>query len=290
MSGSTRPDALASGLFLAFVLCLPAHAEEFPETILIDEGPFATGSSQQEREAAYRLDEKAYGHSVTRKNGWYDGEAKRRTISLPAFRITRNLITNNEYARFVRATGHRTPDAGIEEWKSYRLIHPYERTRRHAWKNGAPPEGRGNHPVVMVSYDDALAYANWLSRTSGKTWRLPTEHEWEKAARGTKGFIFPWGNEYDPAKLNSHDAGPFDTLPVASFPEGKSPFGLVDAAGQVFEWTSTPSGKNRFRVKGGSWDDKGCGVCRPAARHARPRFLKHILVGFRLVQDTLTVK
>jgi len=60
----------------------------------------------------------------------------------------------------------------------------------------------------------------------------------------------------------------------------------MDAAGQVFEWTATPaSGNNRFIVKGGSWDDKGCGVCRPAARHSRPAFLKHILVGFRVVRD-----
>ena len=66
-------------------------------------------------------------------------------------------------------------------------------------------------------------------------------------------------------------------------------FGLLDAAGQVFEWTATPSPHGpagaRYLVKGGSWDDKGCGVCRPAARHSRPRALKHILIGFRLVRE-----
>jgi formylglycine-generating enzyme required for sulfatase activity len=85
--------------------------------------------------------------------------------------------------------------------------------------------------------------------------------------------------------LNSHDAGPFDTLPVGTFSTGASPFGILDAAGQVFEWTATPAGSERFIVKGGSWDDKGCGVFRPAARHSRPVKLKHVLIGFRLVRE-----
>jgi len=172
---------------------------------------------------------------------------------------------------------------GRKTWKSYRLIHPYPRTRRHAWTGGKPPVGRLNHPVVMVAFGDAQAFAAWLSKETGRTWRLPTEAEWEKAARGTDGRYFPWGNRYDPSLLNSHDLGPFDTLPVGRFPNGASPFGMLDAAGQVFEWTATPAGKGRHRVKGGSWDDKGYGVCRPAAEHGRPDYLKHILVGFRLV-------
>ena len=85
--------------------------------------------------------------------------------------------------------------------------------------------------------------------------------------------------------MNSHDKGPFDTVPVDAFPNGASPFGMFDAAGQVFEWTATDAaGKGRYIVKGGSWDDSGCGICRPAARHSRPEDLKHILVGFRLVR------
>ena len=134
-----------------------------------------------------------------------------------------------------------------------------------------PPPGRENHPVVMVSHDDATAFAAWLSAETGHAWRLPTALEWEKAARGPDGLVFPWGDTYDPALLNSHDAGPFDTLPVGSFPAGASPYGMLDAAGQVFEWTASPGNPGRFLVKGGSWDDSGCGVCRPAARHARPR-------------------
>ena len=75
-------------------------------------------------------------------------------------------------------------------------------------------------------------------------------------------------------------------MPVGAFPDGASVYGLLDAAGQVFEWTATPAGPGRFLVKGGSWDDKGCGVCRPAARHGRPASIKHILIGFRLVAET----
>ncbi len=98
-----------------------------------------------------------------------------------------------------------------------------------------------------------------------------------------QGKRFPWGDGFDPARLNSYDSGPFDTLPVGRFPGGASAFGLLNAAGQVFEWTMSPGNPGRFLVKGGSWDDKGCGVCRPAARHARPQAIKHILIGFRLV-------
>jgi len=173
----------------------------------------------------------------------------------------------------------------VKTWKSYRLIHPYKRTRRHAWTDGRLPKGRVAHPVVMVSHGDARAYAAWLSKRTGLRWRLPSEQEWEKAARGAEGRRYPWGHAFDPSRLNSHDLGPFDTVPVGRYPNGASPYGMLDAAGQVFEWTATKKSKGRHVVKGGSWDDKGCGICRPAARHGRPDGIKHILVGFRLVRE-----
>ena len=257
-----------------------------PETVMVPAGPFVMGSDRAEREAAYRLDEAAYGHSVTRQNRWYEGEAKRAARTLPAFSIARTPVTNAQYAAFVRATGHRAPDVDPKTWAGYRLIHPYSRTRRHAWTGGKPPPGRAGHPVVMVSHADARAYARWLSRVTGRRWRLPTEAEWEKAARGPDGRRFPWGDSFDPARLNSADKGPFDTVAAGGFAAGASAFGVLDGAGQVFEWTATPGSRGRFIVKGGSWDDKGCGVCRPAARHGRPADIKHILVGFRLVRET----
>jgi formylglycine-generating enzyme required for sulfatase activity len=257
-----------------------------PETIGIAAGPFVRGSDRAEREAAYGLDESAYGHSITRKNKWYESEFAREKLEITAFDITRTLITNRQYADFIQATGHRSPDVDGKTWRGYGLIHPYHRTRRHAWLNDKPPPGREHHPVVLVSHADARAYAKWLSRKTGRRWRLPSEIEWEKAARGTDGRRFPWGDKFDAKRANSADFGPFDTVPVGLFPAGASPFGLLDAAGQVFEWTSVMSGKGRYIVKGGSWDDKGCGICRPAARHSRPENIKHILIGFRLVRES----
>lgn len=256
-----------------------------PATIDIPAGPFIAGSDRAEREAAYRLDAAGYGHNITREQGWYESELPRRRAGTGAYAITLTPITNEQYAAFVAATGHPAPDVDAKTWAGYGLIHPYARTRRHAWAEGRPPRGREQHPVVLVSHADALAYAAWLSKRTGKTWRLPTELEWEKAARGTDGRRFPWGDRFEPQFLNTHDRGPFDTQPVGRYPQGASPFGLLDAAGQVFEWTATPAGPGRYIVKGGSWDEKGCGVCRPAARHGRPAELKHILVGFRLVRE-----
>ncbi len=272
--------------FLYLVLVAGVSAGErslLPETLLIPTGIFITGSNRAEREIAYQLDEAAYGHSITRRGRWYEGEGNRHSIDMPAYRITTNLITNAEYARFIQDTGRAVPDVSRETWAGYGLVHPYERTRRHAWARGVPPRERGRHPVVLVSHQDARAYATWLSEKTGFAWRLPSEEEWEKAARGIDGRLFPWGRSFDPSQLNSHDRGPFDTMAVGSFPQGASPFGLLDPAGQVFEWTATAAGESRWIVKGGSWDDRGCGVCRPAARHSRPENIKHILIGFRLV-------
>ncbi len=277
--------AIAALVIAVSGMAVEAGAEILiPETVAVPSGRFVAGSARAEREAAYRLDERAYGHRVTRKNRWYEGETPK-TPTLAAFRIMRNLVTNTEYAAFTAATGHKPPDVDAETWAGYRLNHPYARTRRHAWIDGRPPAGRADHPVVLVSHRDARAYAAWLGRETGLAWRLPSEAEWEKAARGPDGRRFPWGEAFDPARLNSADRGPFDTVAVGSFPGGASPYGMLDAAGQVFEWTATASGRDRFIVKGGSWDDKGCGVCRPAARHGRPAAIKHILIGFRLVRE-----
>ncbi len=281
------PRSLAFLIFVLVALQVTTAKAQLlvPESVSIPAGAYVSGSDAAEREFGYRLDENAYGHSVTRKQGWYDSEVTRGQRKLPAFRITRNLITNKQYAQFIAATGQAAPDVDPQTWAGYRLIHPYSRTRRHAWHNNVPPEGREQHPVVLVSHNQALAYAHWLSESTGQKWTLPTEAQWEKAARGEDGRRFPWGDEWRPELLNSHDAGSFDTLVVGTYREGASPFGVLDMAGQVFEWTRTRSGPGRFIVKGGSWDDKGCGVCRSAARHSRPQAIKHILIGFRLVTE-----
>ena len=278
---------LSGWMFITVVgLSGAVQAEPFlpPEIVPIPAGPFIMGSDRAERDAAYDLDEAAYGHSVTRKGRWYEGESPRHTVTLESFAITRTPITNAQYLAFITDTNHPAPSVDEKTWAQYGLAHPFKTAQRHSWPERSPPPGRQDHPVVLVSHDDALAYAGWLSRTTGQTWQLPSEAQWEKAMRGTDGRRFPWGDSYDSKALNSHDNGPFDTVPVGSFPAGASPFGVLDAAGQVFEWTAQASPKNRFVVKGGSWDDQGCGVCRPAAHHSRPKALKHVLIGFRLIQ------
>lgn len=292
MTYSPFPAVRRAGMMvLASLLLLmaPIHAQAFDlDTVSVPAGTFIQGSGRDEREAAYRLDEAAYGHSVTRKNKWYESEPARKPVDLQAFHIMRTPVTNALYARFVNATGHRVPDVDRKTWQGYRLVHPFKRTRQFAWLAGKVPSGREQHPVVMVSREDAETFADWLSAETDKQWSLPTEQQWEKAARGPDGNRFPWGNSFNPDLLNSHDKGPFTTMPVGSFTDGASPYGLLDPAGQVFEWTSTPAPAQRSIVKGGSWDDSGCGVCRPAARHSRPDSIKHILVGFRLVHTPLT--
>ncbi|MDP6345469.1 MAG: SUMF1/EgtB/PvdO family nonheme iron enzyme, partial [Alphaproteobacteria bacterium] len=109
-----------------------------PATVAIAAGPFIAGSDGAEREAAYRLDEAAYGHDRTRQWGWYDDERPRGQIELPLYHITKAPISNAEYAAFVAATGHLVPEVDAKTWRGYRLIHPYHRTRRHAWRHGRP--------------------------------------------------------------------------------------------------------------------------------------------------------
>lgn len=293
----SKPSLCVIAVLISLLGCAPpskavikplpiAPLVALPHMIDIPAGGFLAGSSQEEREIAYQLDEAAYGHRRTREQGWYVGERAMAYVETGSFAIMQAPVTNRAYANFLQATDHPAPDVDEATWKSYGLVHPYDRTRRHAWVDGRPPAGREEHPVVLVSHEDAEAYAAWFSELTGETWRLPTEIEWEKAARGLDAYTFPWGNDWDPEALNSHDQGPFDTEPVGSYLHGASPFDMLDAAGQVYEWTASGSGETRFFVKGGSWDDKGCGVCRPAARHARPADIKHILIGFRLVRDS----
>lgn len=162
-------------------------------------------------------------------SGVFPAGRDRENTYCAGFYIARYELTNDEYARFVKATGHRAPSD---------------------WKGGRPPAGEGRHPVVHVTLEDALAYAKWAKV------RLPTELEWERAARGQKGLAYPWGNVWDPSKGNFAPGG---TLPVGSKPLDRSPDGLFDMGGNVMELTlakDDPTGKTKGPViKGGHWSD-----------------------------------
>ncbi|MCK6626653.1 MAG: formylglycine-generating enzyme family protein [Anaerolineae bacterium] len=143
-------------------------------------------------------------------------EQPQHQVYVSEFYIGKYPITNEQYAVFVKAVKHRVP--------------PF-------WENGKIPIAKENHPVVEVCWGDAVAFCKWLSRESGRTLRLPTEAEWEKAARGTDGRIYPWGNQWDSTKLNSGESGWNDTTPVDRYsPQGDSPYGAADMAGNVWEW------------------------------------------------------
>lgn len=191
-----------------------------------------------------------------------------RTLYLDAFYIDRFEVSNDAYARFVAETGHPFPRlrGSGPRWGG--------NWSRFSWKEGRPPPGAGDLPVTLVSWFDAEAYCAWVGK------RLPTEAEWEKAARGMDARYFPWGSRFDPARLN-HAYVHEGTTPAGAFPSGASPYGALDMAGNVFEWTASAFGPGRAVMKGGgSWDDAP-GITRAAARHGRDPKARHLLFGFR---------
>jgi len=198
-------------------------------------------------------------------------EAPAHEVDLPAFEIDKFEVTNADFATFVEATGYKTDaeKAGVS----------------NAWRTYA--QGKDNHPVVKVSWNDAVAYCQWLGK------RLPTEAEWERAARGTEGLIYPWGNEYDPEKVNGKDRGIRGTTAAGSFPEGASPDGVMDMAGNVWEWTAdwykpypgstyqSPYFGEEYRVlRGGGWFEEA-ELLRTTARNAGTEVTANDDIGFR---------
>ncbi len=141
-----------------------------------------------------------------------DDETPQHKVILLEFQIAKYPITNTQYRDFVQAYGHQAP------------MH---------WQNGQIPDGKDQHPVVSITWQAAEAFCGWANV------RLPSEAEWEKAARGTDGWIWPWGNEFDKTKCHSLESMIFDTTPVDRYPQGASPYGLLDMAGNVTEWTSS---------------------------------------------------
>jgi formylglycine-generating enzyme required for sulfatase activity len=204
-------------------------------------------------------------------NAGGEDEAPAREVDLPAFEIDKFEVTNADFAQFVEATGYRT-DAEKEG-------------RTKNWRNAA--EGKDNHPVAFVSWNDAVAYCQWVDK------RLPTEAEWEKTARGTDGRMYPWGNEWDPSKANVKETGLRGTAAVGSFGAGASPYGVEDMAGNVWEWTADwyeayPGSDcqsdyfgQRFRVqRGGGWFETAEWV-RTTFRNANSEIAANDDLGFR---------
>lgn len=147
-------------------------------------------------------------------------------VWLPAYYVDVFPVTNADYARFVAATERDCP--------------------KH-WDRGRCPEDLFDHPVVYVTWSDAAAYAEWAAKS------LPTSQQWEKAARGDRGDVYPWGNQITPAKCNVRENHVGHTTRVGCYQSGVSPYGVFDLCGNVWEWCSTQTGPERYELKGGAF-------------------------------------
>ncbi|GAB4534657.1 MAG: hypothetical protein Kow0063_18010 [Anaerolineae bacterium] len=241
---------------------VPATGLE-PELVFIPGGRFLMGSDRKRDPLAF------------------EDELPQHEVYVGDFYIARYPVTNAGYKRFLDATGYQMPD-----W---------------FWQNGYPHH-RADHPVVFVSWYDARAYCRWLSKATGRPYRLPGEAEWEKAARGRDGRIYPWGNTFDSRRCNSweswKDSGQADTTtPVGRYPSGASPYGVMDMAGNVWEWCHSryapypynakdgregPESNDTRVLRGGSFYNPG-GNVRCASRVRDSPDYRHDDLGFRVV-------
>ena len=234
------------------------------EMVLIPAGAFIMGSSEEEIQGVT----KEYGKRGDFVDYDFKKETPRRQMHVKAFYIDRYEVTNAQYKRFIDATGYKPP---------------------HHWEKGVYPAGKDNHPVINVSYDDAMAYAFWAGK------RLPTEEEWEKAARGNNGQVYPWGNEFNPENVRTAEAllatylSPRELVkyaaPVDEFKKDESPYGAYDMAGNVMEWTDSWYEKGKTRVvKGAAWVHIGPRARSASKEGARSDEISH-LIGFRCAMN-----
>jgi formylglycine-generating enzyme required for sulfatase activity len=195
------------------------------------------------------------------------------------FSISETEVTNSQYSEFIKATNHTAPPG---------------------WKISEFPKGTENYPVTNVTWQDAVAYCKWLEKKINLPVRLPTEAEWELAARGSESNKYPWGNKWNDEAAGTKENGG-KISPVKSFPLNRSPFGAFDMAGNVWEWTQDKVGKTEgvsdekvkealekgqvLRiVKGGSAKEKAAQIS-AQARYEIPENTKAPSVGFRYVVE-----
>lgn len=253
---------------------LSALSLDVPVTVPIRGGPCWIGSPLDDSDA-------------------HDNEKPHREVNLPAYEMGRYPVTNAQYACFLAEN----PDHPV----------PYldeEGARPYNWHSEARiyPEGKADHPVVLVGWEDAMAYCRWLSQVTERDYRLPTEEEWEKAARGglPEARRYPWGNEWQPGLCNTQELERKGTTSVGEFERmSRSPFGVVDMAGNVWEWTATwynpyPDSPHQslnygqiYRVvRGGSWQNSRRGARVTCRGRCKPDALRSCL-GFRIASDVV---
>ncbi|MBI5636667.1 MAG: SUMF1/EgtB/PvdO family nonheme iron enzyme [Nitrospinae bacterium] len=232
---------------------------------LVPAGDFLMGSTQQEIDSM----KKEFGGRVLYKDYPFETEMPKRKVKLKAFYIDIYEVTNRKYMEFIKQTGHAAP--------------------QH-WSGGTYPADSPDNPVLYVNKEDAEAYAKWAHK------RLPTEEEWEKAARGTDGRVFPWGNKFDPNMAATADSN-LEFIEhgfckvntgnkVGLAPGDVSPYGAHDMAGNSREWTATldPAHKDMAVLKGASWVDLNI-TARAAYRESVPVESRSHIITFRCVKD-----
>jgi formylglycine-generating enzyme required for sulfatase activity len=236
-----------------------------PELVAVPAGTFLLGTTSEQASAL------AAQAGIALE--WFLDEMPQQQVELELFQISRSPITCAEYMAFVLATDHATP--------SY-------------WSGDEPPPQMHEHPVVEVSLNDARWYCRWLSTATERSFRLPSEIEWERAARGDDQRMFPWGNTWQPGCCNTAEHGPGTTTPIGSFAHDTSPFGCVDMGGNVEEWTASkylpypggayaPPAQPQVVARGGSWNGDAI-LARCTRRHARSAELTSPARGFRVVR------
>ena len=257
-----------------------------PEMVYVPSGPFLMGTSAQQVRYMRRRFDWAKDWSFAR-------ELPQHRVTLRAFEIGRYPITNAEFKRFLDNGGYRNRD--------YWTDAGWEYIKRSSKKQPAYWDRDESNfpvrPVVGISWYEALACCNWLAAKTGQAYRLPTEAEWEKAARGTDGRLWPWGNNWDPKCCNFLKSGPARTTPVGQYsPRGDSPYGCADMAGNVWEWTRSlykpypydpKDGREKLDhgprvLRGGSFGNNEWGV-RCASRYRRYPNSWYDGIGFRVV-------
>lgn len=238
-------------------------------------------------------------------------ELPQHTLILDAHFIGRTPVTVAQFETFVKATGYKT--TAERYGHGYNLVKDqWEAINGAHWRSPLGGESmveqKSTHPVTLVSWFDALAFCDWATEVTQHTVYLPSEAEWEQAARGVSGLIYPWGNDNPTDKLCNFDSNIKDTSAVGTYsPRGDSPFGCSDMAGNVLEWTRSLWGKEmdkpefqypyskdkdereniqasdeiRRVVRGGAWDDDREGI-RSAYRIPNPPVSRNNLLGFRV--------
>jgi formylglycine-generating enzyme required for sulfatase activity len=261
------------------------------------------GSTDAEIDDAFELCKRFYD-SCSRD--WFTDEAPAQSVNVDSFWIMQTEVTNAQFAAFVDAGGYGQDQWWTEAGTAWRKKNAI--TEPRYWNDAA--WNQSDYPVVGISWYEAMAYAAWLADKTGLAIRLPTEAEWEKAARGTAGYVFPWGDTWDGTLLNYCDDnctyggkdeavndGSATTAPVGTYSGGASPYGALDMAGNVWEWTSSqygaypydstdgredPTGSAGRVLRGGSWPIDPNNV-RATNRNRRDPVNRGDNVGVRLV-------